>query len=101
MVSIIAYQPLECVNIIIEKINELEELFDNKKEEDKDIIAYDGKICCGSKRNKAFDSKEKVLPVNAMTAFNVTKDITIATKFIKEKSRINKTIRFDKYNINI
>ena len=86
--SIVDSEELEtiCVNIIIEKINGLEELFDNKKEENKDIIAYDGKICCGSKRNKVFYSKEKVLPVNAMTAFNVTKDITLATKFIKEKT---------------
>ena len=38
--SIIDSEELEtiCVNIIIEKINGLEELFDNKKEEDKDIM---------------------------------------------------------------
>ena len=76
-----------CVNFIIEKINKLTDLFisnDDNKVVSKDIIAYDGKVCCGSKRNNTINGE--VSPVNAMTAFNVTKDIPLATKFINEKT---------------
>ncbi len=75
-----------CVNIIIKKINQLNELFNKEKEEGKerDIIAYDGKVCCGSKRKSTVNGEIK--PVNAMTAFNVTKDIPLATKFIEDKT---------------
>lgn len=76
-----------CVNFIIEKINKLTELLisnDNNEITPKDIIAYDGKLCRGSKRNNTINGK--ILPVNAMTAFNVTKDIPLATKFIDEKT---------------
>lgn len=77
-----------CVNIIIEKINNLTELLlPNHNVEEKtakDIIAYDGKVCRSSKRNNTRNGE--ILPVNAMTAFNVTKDIPLATKFINEKT---------------
>ena len=76
-----------CVNFIIEKINQLTELLisnDNNEVTSKDIIAYDGKVCRGSKRNNTINGE--VLPVNAMTAFNVTKDIPLATKFVGEKT---------------
>ena len=76
-----------CVNFIIDKINKLTDLFisnDDNEVISKDIIAYDGKVCCGSKRNNTINGE--VLPVNAMTAFNVTKDIPLATKFINEKT---------------
>ena len=76
-----------CVNFIMNKIKQLTELFiseENDENIQKDIIAYDGKVCRGSKREKTINGE--VLPVNAMTAFNVTKDIPLATKFIKEKT---------------
>ncbi len=65
-----------CVNFIIDKINKLTDLFMSNDDNEvvlKDIMAYDGKVCCGSKRNNT--NNGEVLPVNAMTAFNVTKDI--------------------------
>lgn len=77
-----------CVNFIINKIKQLTELFmsnGNNEDIQKDIIAYDGKICRGSKRDNT-KNDGKVLPVNAMTAFNVTKDIPLATKFIGDKT---------------
>lgn len=80
-----------CVNIIINKIISLCEIFKSKNidelEEDKkekDVISYDGKVCRSSKRNCTINGE--ILPVNAMTAFNVTKDIPLATKFIDEKT---------------
>ena len=77
-----------CVNFIIEKINELTNLLIPQENKDsrieKDIISYDGKVCCGSRRNNTINGV--VSPVNAMTAFNVTKDIPLATKFIAEKT---------------
>lgn len=78
-----------CINIIIKKIKQLSEMFMNeevKEENDipKDIISYDGKVCRSSKRNNTINGE--VLPVNSMTAFNVTKDIPLATKFIDEKT---------------
>jgi len=76
-----------CVYIIIKKINQLIELFPSNKNEEndsKDVIAYDGKFCCSSKRNSTKEGE--ILPVNAMTAFNVTKDLPLATKFISEKT---------------
>lgn len=76
-----------CVNFIIDKINKLTDLFMSNDDNEvvlKDIMAYDGKVCCGSKRNNT--NNGEVLPVNAMTAFNVTKDIPLATKFINEKT---------------
>ena len=57
---------------------------ENNEDMQKDIIAYDGKICRGSKRDNTVNGE--VLPVNAMTAFNVTKDIPLATKFIGDKT---------------
>ncbi len=76
-----------CVNFIANMVTQLTELFmpiEDKENISKDIIAYDGKVCRGSKRNNTI--KGEVLPVNAMTAFNVTKDIPLATKFISEKT---------------
>ncbi len=78
-----------CVNVLVQKINDLNELLlkqEDKKEEQsfKDIIAYDGKICRGSKRDNTKNGK--IQPINAMTAFNVTKDIPLATRFINEKT---------------
>jgi len=74
-----------CVKIIIEKIEQLRKLFiSDETEKTKDIISYDGKVCRGSKRNCTKEGE--VLPVNAMTAFNVSKDIPLATKFIDEKT---------------
>ena len=75
-----------CVNFIIDKINQLTDLFipNNNAIASKDIIAYDGKVCRVSKRNNTINGE--ILPVNAMTAFNVTKDIPLATKFISEKT---------------
>ena len=76
-----------CVNFVIDKIKQLTELFksdENEENPPKDIIAYDGKVCKGSKRDNTINGE--VLPVNAMTAFNVTKDIPLATKFIGEKT---------------
>lgn len=76
-----------CVNFIIDKINKLTDLFMSNDDNEvvlKDIMAYDGKVCCDSKHNNT--NNGEVLPVNAMTAFNVTKDIPLATKFINEKT---------------
>ena len=87
--AIIAPEELEndCVSFIIDKINQLKNLFIsncNNEKASKYIIVYDGKVCCGSKRNNTINGE--VLPVNAMTAFNVTKYIPLATKFINEKT---------------
>lgn len=49
---------------------------ENEENIPKDIIAYDGKACRGSKSNNTINGK--VLTVNAMTAFNVAKDISLA-----------------------
>lgn len=97
-----------CVNLIISKVTAMEmilnsiieieienEIINKIIEEniktnvelntsEKDIIAYDGKTCNGSKRINTKNGKVK--PVNAMSAFNVTKDICLATKFIDEKT---------------
>lgn len=76
-----------CVNFIIKKIEELTELFMPIEDEErvtKDILSYDGKVCRSSKRNNTINGE--ILPVNAMTAFNVTKDIPLATKFIEDKT---------------
>lgn len=73
-----------CVNFVIVKIKELQKLCKMEEAKEKDIMAYDGKICKGSSREDTV--KGKVKPVNAMSAFNVSKDICIATKFIEEKT---------------
>ena len=73
-----------CVNYIIQKIKELQEILRIEEKNEKDIMAYDGKICKGSKRENTV--KGKIRPVNAMSAFNVTKGICVATKFIEEKT---------------
>lgn len=85
----ISYQFLEnvCVNFIIDKINKLTDLFisnDNNEVVSKVIIAYDGKARCGSKRNNIINGE--VFHANAMTAFNATKDISLTTNFISEKT---------------
>jgi len=73
-----------CVRMIITKIGQLSDLLNLSKDDEKDIISYDGKVCRASKRVCTRDGE--VLPVNAMTAFNVSKDIPLATKFIEEKT---------------
>lgn len=73
-----------CVQFIIKKITEYQKILNVKENEEKDIIAYDGKVCRGSKRENT--KKGEIKPVNAMSAFNVTKDITLATRFIEEKT---------------
>ena len=73
-----------CVKYIIKKIEKYEKIFNIKESEEKDIISYDGKTCNGSKRNNTKSGKIK--PTNAMSAFNVDKDICLATKFISEKT---------------
>lgn len=79
-----------CVKIIIKKVTEMIEFFENNQGiqienfKDKDIISYDGKVCNGSSRKSSKAGEQK--PVNAMSAFNVTKDICLATKFIDEKT---------------
>lgn len=85
-IGIIDTKELEniCVNYMIKKIKELQELFKIEETDEKDIMAYDGKICKGSSRKNTVQGKIK--PVNAMSAFNVTKDICVATKFIEEKT---------------
>ena len=80
----------QCVKIITKKIEEMVKLFQGKQEllvdevKEKDIISYDGKVCNSSSRKKSKTGTQK--PVNAMSAFNVTKDICLATKFIDEKT---------------
>ncbi len=66
----------------------------DKEEEknSKDIIAYDGKICRGSKHDNTKDGR--IQPINVMTEFNVIKDIPLATRFINEKT--NEHISFAK-----
>ena len=79
-----------CVKIIIKKVTEMIELFESNQStqiedfKEKDIISYDGKVCNGSSRKSSKTGEQK--PVNAMSAFNVTKDICLATKFIDEKT---------------
>lgn len=73
-----------CVNFIIEKVKALQELCQIEDTEEKDIMSYDGKTCNGSSRENTVNGKVK--PVNAMSAFNVSKDICVATKFIEEKT---------------
>lgn len=73
-----------CVKYIIKKIEKYEEIFNIKEAKTKDIISYDGKTCNGSKRINTKNGKIK--PTNAMSAFNVDKDICLATKFIDEKT---------------
>lgn len=95
-----------CVNFIISKVTAMEMILNSLVEmennitnkvieeniktnvdlsiSEKDTIAYDGKTCNGSKRINTKNGKVK--PVNAMSAFNVTKDICLATKFIDEKT---------------
>lgn len=73
-----------CVSIIIKKIDLLSKILISKEEKTKkDVISYDGKVCRGSKRENS--SNGQIKPVNVMTAFNVTKDIPLATKFIEDK----------------
>lgn len=92
VMSVVEPEELEriCVKIIIRKIEEYEKLFKDNLEKnkgnksEKDVISYDGKKCCSSGRKKTV--KGEIKPVNAMTAFNVTKDISLATKFIEEKT---------------
>ena len=80
----------QCVKIITKKIEEMVKLFQGKQEllvdevKEKDIISYDGKVCNSSSRKKSKTGKQK--PVNAMSAFNVTKGMCLATKFIDEKT---------------
>ncbi len=84
--SIVDSKELEtvCVEMILKKLSELQKLLDIEETEEKDIIAFDGKVCRGSKRD---DTKTgEVKPVNAMTAFNVSKDISLSTCFIEEKT---------------
>lgn len=74
-----------CVNYIIKIVTKLEEITNyqiDKKQ--KETIAYDGKVCRGSKRENA--KGDKIKPVNAMSAYNVDKDICLATKFIEDKT---------------
>ena len=73
-----------CVNAIIKKIEELQAILEIETSDEKDIISYDGKICRGSKRDNTKNGEIK--PVNAMTAYNVTKDISLATRFIEDKT---------------
>lgn len=76
-----------CVKFIIKKIEELQAIFIPKEEEEvkeKEVISYDGKTCNGSRRNNTVNGKIK--PVNAMSAFNVDKDVCLKTKFIEEKT---------------
>ena len=76
-----------CVNFIINKLQQLEKILtdvSNEKEKEKEIISYDGKTCNGSSRDNTVNGKIK--PVNAMSAFNVDKDICLKTKFIEEKT---------------
>lgn len=73
-----------CVNFVIKKVKELQELCQVEDAEEKDIMSYDGKTCNGSSRENTVNGKVK--PVNAMSAFNVSKDICVATKFIEEKT---------------
>lgn len=84
-ISVVDPSELEevCIEMIINKITQLQELLDVKTE-GKEIVAYDGKVCRGSKREETKDGKVK--PLNAMTAFNVTKDISLGTKFIEDKT---------------
>lgn len=78
----------QCVNIITKKIDEMVQLFqkngEKQTEKNKDIISFDGKVCSSSSRKNSKTGKQK--PVNAMSAFNVTKDMCLATKFIDEKT---------------
>lgn len=79
-----------CVKFIITKINDLCKIFNDNKNtneesiKEKDVISYDGKVCRSSKRDTSLQGE--VQPLNAMTAFNVTKDIPLATKFISDKT---------------
>ena len=76
-----------CVKFIIKKVEDLQALLISKEEnevKEKEIISYDGKTCNGSSRNNTINGKVK--PVNAMSAFNVDKDICLKTKFIDEKT---------------
>ena len=83
-----------CVDFIIKKVEELQTLVstivenekqkEQIKQEEKDIISYDGKVCRGSKRDNTNNGEIK--PVNAMTAYNSTKDLCLATKFIEDKT---------------
>ncbi len=73
-----------CVDIILKKIIKLQNLLNIEKTNEKDIISYDGKVCQNSKRYNTQNGDIK--PVNAMTAYNVTKDISLATYFIEEKT---------------
>ena len=88
--AIIEPEELEtiCVSFILERISKLTNLLlpqkNNDSDDKKDVISYDGKTCCGSRRDNTINGE--ILPVNAMTAFNVTKDIPLATKFIDEKT---------------
>lgn len=87
--AIIDSEELEelCVKFIIKKINELQLLLIPQKEnelQEKEVISYDGKTCNGSSRNNTVNGKVK--PVNAMSAFNVDKDICLKTIFIDKKT---------------
>ena len=73
-----------CVNYIIKKIKNYEEIFNIEATKKRETISYDGKTCNGSKRIETKNGKIK--PTNAMSAFNVDKDICLATKFIEEKT---------------
>lgn len=72
------------VKLIIKKINEYIRILQIEETKEKDILAYDGKVCRSSKRENTKNGEIK--PLNAMTAFNVTKDISLATCFIEEKT---------------
>lgn len=72
------------VKLIIKKIEEYMSILQIEKTKEKDILAYDGKVCRSSKRDNTKNGEIK--PVNAMTVFNVTKDISLATHFIEDKT---------------
>ena len=59
---------------IVQLFQQNEEM-QNEKNIEKDIISYDGKVCNSSNRKKSKTGTQK--PVNAMSAFNVTKDIRL------------------------
>lgn len=85
-IAIIDPEELEqiCVNYIINKIEEYRKIFDIEASKEKDIIAYDGKKCNGSAVEDGVNGEK--LPTNAMSAYNVDKDLCLATKFIGDKT---------------
>lgn len=85
-IAIIDTEELEqiCVNYMINKIKDYEKMFNIESNNEKDIIAYDGKKCNGS--SVVDGSNGEKLPTNAMSAYNVDKDLCLATKFIGDKT---------------